>query len=259
MKREARPTPRPSRKNTRRTPAPPRRDRERTAAPTTGPAIPPRWRWHYRALLRLRDHLLREADEDLRALAEIIEPHSEHLADSATDEFEHDRAMALLTREEHALRDVSDALRRIERGTYGVCELSGKKIPAARLRAVPWARYTCAIEEKLEREGDVAGFRVPPALTLREGETALPGTGRFTHEVTEDAEFSGETEAEAEVLRKQRASLEEAESAEFPEGFTGLLVPVEERDMPRIQPAARGTKPSRRAAPSGPRRKPGRL
>jgi DnaK suppressor protein len=44
------------------------------------------------------------------------------------------------------LGEVRAALRRIDDGTYGLCEMDGAPIPAARLKAVPWAR--CCIEHQ---------------------------------------------------------------------------------------------------------------
>ena len=39
------------------------------------------------------------------------------------------------------LRAIEEALARIERGTYGVCETCRQPIASARLKAVPWARH----------------------------------------------------------------------------------------------------------------------
>ncbi|MGQ9897736.1 MAG: TraR/DksA family transcriptional regulator [Acidobacteriota bacterium] len=49
------------------------------------------------------------------------------------------------------LQDVEDALERIADGTYGICQGSGEEIPRKRLEAIPWARYTAAYQEKIER------------------------------------------------------------------------------------------------------------
>ncbi|OYT71123.1 MAG: RNA polymerase-binding protein DksA [Chloracidobacterium sp. CP2_5A] len=49
------------------------------------------------------------------------------------------------------LQDVEDALERIAAGEYGICQGSGEEIPRKRLEAVPWARYTAAYQEKIER------------------------------------------------------------------------------------------------------------
>jgi DnaK suppressor protein len=128
-----------------------------------------KWRWHYGILLSLRDQLLREHDGLRHAVAEPLEPHSLDEADSATDEFDHTLALTRLSAEQDALCEVTDALRRIIAGTYGVCEESGRKIPAARLRAVPWTRFTREVEERLEKQGAQGGPRVPPARTVRKG------------------------------------------------------------------------------------------
>jgi hypothetical protein len=48
---------------------------------------------------------------------------------------------------------IDDVAKRIEKNTYGVCELTGKPIPKARLDAIPWARFTVEAQAQLEREG----------------------------------------------------------------------------------------------------------
>ena len=53
--------------------------------------------------------------------------------------------------------EVDRALQRILGGTYGVCEQSGKRISAARLRAVPWTRFARDVAEALEKKGVIAG------------------------------------------------------------------------------------------------------
>jgi RNA polymerase-binding transcription factor DksA len=126
-------------------------------ANATAPAVPRRWAWHYRALLALRERLLAGRGALLRAAAEPIEPHSLDEADSATDEFDHDLALAELSAQQDGLYEVDQALKRILDGTYGVCEQSGKRISAARLKAVPWTRFACDVAEGLEKKGAVAG------------------------------------------------------------------------------------------------------
>ncbi len=48
---------------------------------------------------------------------------------------------------------IDEALKRIEKNTYGICELTVKPIPKARLEAIPWARFTVQAQAQLEREG----------------------------------------------------------------------------------------------------------
>ncbi|HZJ14679.1 MAG TPA: TraR/DksA C4-type zinc finger protein, partial [Chthoniobacteraceae bacterium] len=71
-------------------------------------------------------------------------------ADEAADALNHAVASRVLRAEEDILFEVEAALERISLGTYGVCELSGKKIPQRRLAAIPWTRFTAAAATKLE-------------------------------------------------------------------------------------------------------------
>jgi RNA polymerase-binding transcription factor DksA len=73
-------------------------------------------------------------------------------ADRGTDEYDMGAALSLISSEQNALFEIDQALRRIRDGTYGVCEATGKPIPAERLDAVPWTRFARDVEEKLERE-----------------------------------------------------------------------------------------------------------
>ena len=50
--------------------------------------------------------------------------------------FDRDFALSLLSSDQDALYEIDEAIKRIEKGTYGVCELTGKSIPKARLEAI---------------------------------------------------------------------------------------------------------------------------
>jgi RNA polymerase-binding protein DksA len=110
------------------------------------------WAWHYRTLQSLRERLVSGREIHREEASEPLTLDTNDMADCATDESDHDLAFSLLSQEESALQQVDAALRRIEQGTYGICEESGKPIPEERLRAVPWARYTKEVQERLERE-----------------------------------------------------------------------------------------------------------
>ena len=79
-----------------------------------------------------------------------------HMADLGTDNYEQEFALGLLDSERKILQEISDALQRIEDGTYGICEGTGKPIPKARLQANPWARYCVEYAQMIER-GQVPG------------------------------------------------------------------------------------------------------
>jgi RNA polymerase-binding transcription factor DksA len=112
-----------------------------------------RWHWHYRALIKLRERLLRQRAELAAAILEPIESFSLDMADAATDQFDHDVALGLIAAEQDTLFEIEAALNRIRAGTYGLCELTAKPIPAARLRAIPWTRFCQEVEERLEELG----------------------------------------------------------------------------------------------------------
>jgi len=76
-----------------------------------------------------------------------------HMADVGTDSFNQDLALSLVHGERDLLREVEAALNRIEEGTYGFCEGTGKPIPRARLEAIPWARYCVEYARQLEEGG----------------------------------------------------------------------------------------------------------
>jgi RNA polymerase-binding transcription factor DksA len=109
-------------------------------------------------LLDLRDHFLDQmqsvAQDSLRSRAENNEASAvgQHQADAGSDAYEKDFALSLLSQEQDALYEIEEALKRIENGSYGVCEMSNKPIPHARLEAIPFARFTVECQQQLEKE-----------------------------------------------------------------------------------------------------------
>jgi DnaK suppressor protein len=74
-----------------------------------------------------------------------------HMADIGTDNYEQEFTLGLMDSERKLLKEIDDALQRIEQGTYGICESTGKQIPKARLEAQPWARYCVEYARMLEQ------------------------------------------------------------------------------------------------------------
>jgi RNA polymerase-binding transcription factor DksA len=149
--------------------------------------IPPKWAKHYRRLLTLRERLEAQWRDHALAATQPLETYSMDMADAATDEFDHDLALCSLSAEQDALYEIDEALKRIEAGTYGVCELSGKPIPQARLNALPWTRFAGEVERQLELAG---ATRRPHLGELRSATGSR--TGDF-----------GETEVNQEKLEPQ--------------------------------------------------------
>ena len=94
-------------------------------------------------------------DDIKKESAEEMAGYSMHMADSGTDNFDRDSALSLLSYDQDAVYEIEEALRRIERKTYGTCEISGKPIPKGRLNAIPWARYTVDSQAQLEKNGAI--------------------------------------------------------------------------------------------------------
>ncbi|MBI68945.1 MAG: hypothetical protein CMJ38_02810 [Phycisphaerae bacterium] len=74
-----------------------------------------------------------------------------HMADVGSDAYDQDLKLGMAASERKRIRDIEDALVRIKKKTYGVCHLTGKAIPDARLKAKPWAKFTKESAEKIER------------------------------------------------------------------------------------------------------------
>ncbi len=111
------------------------------------------WLKFYNRLIELRDQLLRQMNGLAKESAQEMPGYSLHMADSGTDNFDRDFALSLLSSDQDAIYEIEEALKRIERHTYGICELTGKQIPRTRLEAIPWTRFTVQAQAQLEREG----------------------------------------------------------------------------------------------------------
>ncbi len=116
-------------------------------------------------LLQLRDAMVDSmagvAQDTLRSRAEGSEASAfgMHQADAGSDAYDRDFALSLLSQEQDALYEIDEALKRIELGTYGVCEMSGKPIMRARLEAIPFARYTVECQSQLEKQSKASRVR----------------------------------------------------------------------------------------------------
>jgi len=76
----------------------------------------------------------------------------QHPADLGTETFEREKDVSILEQVEAELADVEHALRRLDEGTYGVCEACGKAIGDARLDAMPAARLCLDDQARAERK-----------------------------------------------------------------------------------------------------------
>src|SRR5437870_12930525 len=148
-------------------------------------------------LLELRDAMVDSmagvAQGTLRSRAEGSEASAfgMHQADAGSDAYDRDFALSLLSQEQDALYEIDQALKRVELGTYGKCEMSGKPIPRARLEAIPFARFTVECQSQLEKQNR--------ALRVRQSVTSWVG---LTEEEKADGEAEEVTPTEVKECRR---------------------------------------------------------
>lgn len=137
---------------------------------------------YYRALIQLRNHVQEGIDmhtqETLKRSSKEdsgdLSSYGQHMADAGTDTFERDFALSLLSNEQDALFEIEEAIQRIKKGSYGICEITGKKIPSDRLKAVPFTRYSLEGQIQLEASKIVSRERggIMAESLLEEGQYA---------------------------------------------------------------------------------------
>lgn len=143
--------------------------------------VKPEWVKYYNILLDLREQLVNQMSGLAKDSAQELPGYSLHMADCGTDNFDRDFALSLLSSDQDAVYEIDEALKRIERNTYGICELTGKPIPKARLDAIPWARFTVEAQTQLERDGALRQRRLGMLGSLE-------GTGPVEIEEEEEPE-----------------------------------------------------------------------
>ncbi len=116
---------------------------------------------HFRKLLlELRDHLIDGvnflASENLkrsnREASGELSGYSLHMADAGTDNFDREFALSLVSSEQEALYEIEEALKRLEAGTYGICDICEKTVAKERLEAVPFARLCVQCQSGVEKD-----------------------------------------------------------------------------------------------------------
>lgn len=75
----------------------------------------------------------------------------QHMADQGSDTYDQSLALDLAASQRTLLKEIDDALARIEEGTFGICEMLGTPIAAERLEETPWARFSIEAARRIER------------------------------------------------------------------------------------------------------------
>ena len=175
------------------------------ANPNAGAAAPakhidPRWQKQYQGLLDFRDYLLDQLSAHKDEAREVQpDPLQDPVAESAASDLLRDYLLGMTSTEQDTLIEVNEAIQRIELGTYGICESTGEPIPAERLAAMPWTRYTVEAQAMMEKQnqapvhaslGTVPDQPAPPDLPPPDSESGRE-VGGPAPEGTEKARLSG--------------------------------------------------------------------
>ncbi|MCC5823503.1 MAG: TraR/DksA C4-type zinc finger protein [Phycisphaerales bacterium] len=112
----------------------------------------------FRALLiAKRAELLGDVEsmenEALRSGSGGLSNTPQHLAEQGSESYDQSLSLNLAAQDRRLIKEIDDALARIEDGTYGLCELTNQPISEERLEELPWARYTIEAARQLESRG----------------------------------------------------------------------------------------------------------
>jgi len=100
-------------------------------------------------LRHIRDDTLRQSQRDA---AGDISAYTLHMADIATDSYDREFSLGIASNERKILYEIDDSLKRIEEGTFGICECCDKPIAKTRLKVLPYTRLCRKCQEKLEKK-----------------------------------------------------------------------------------------------------------
>lgn len=103
------------------------------------------------ALQHRRQRIVDLYDHDIRAGQESTQEGTDDLVDRANSAYNREFLFSLSNSEREQMMEIDEALARMEAGTYGFCQYSGKPIALERLKAVPWARYSIEYQELAEK------------------------------------------------------------------------------------------------------------
>lgn len=104
-------------------------------------------------LIKRRDALRQALAGDISALMELREQSGGDVVDHALDAAQDEISSQLAEVESRELAQIDNAIERIRQGTYGICEVTGKPIPLARLQALPYATMCIEAQREMEKHG----------------------------------------------------------------------------------------------------------
>ena len=107
----------------------------------------------------IREGIQREQDDAISDAGNELSSFDQHPGDSGTETFEMEKNVSLLEQVDDELLEVEAAVQRLERGTYGTCQVCGRAIGDERLEAMPATRFCVEDQAKAERQAGYPGSR----------------------------------------------------------------------------------------------------
>ncbi len=145
---------------------------------------PTKWARQHQWLCAERDRLLAR---DYPACEPASRVKLDDLTEAASEESARSMFLVTSSATQATIVEIVEAIHRIERGTYGICEITGKPIEVDRLRAIPWTRCSLEGQNELEKSGLGRKPALPSLEALSDAEPA------------EEEEGDGEEAARQEV------------------------------------------------------------
>ena len=114
----------------------------------------------YLTIRQLKEQLSRLLELRERVTGEILSINRDSLSqnerdpslsDQGTETFDREFALNQLSSEQDVLFEIDEAIRRIENGTYGICEMTDEPINIERLEALPYVRHSIKAQSELEK------------------------------------------------------------------------------------------------------------
>lgn len=96
--------------------------------------------------------LAQDASKSPRDASGDLSAYTVHMADMSSDTYERELSMNVVSSEQAVLYQIDEALKRIDDGSYGLCESCGKPITMSRLRAVPYASMCITCQRAKEQK-----------------------------------------------------------------------------------------------------------
>jgi len=142
------------------------RPRPTSLTPISKPAAPGVQRVSEKDMKFFEERLLQERQKIMKEMGHLedtvlkvnqrdssgdLSGYSFHMADAGTDAMEREKAFMFASSEGRLLMEINEALRRLYRGEYGLCEMCGNPIGRARLEAMPHARLCVSCKEQEEK------------------------------------------------------------------------------------------------------------